>query len=107
MTDIYAVPGSNEQHIGKPKFAPDGVVEMSIPRPSLSHVAQADGTWTLDPLMVAEEAEAEAKHVEKNTGQFANLTMAQAETWIDGNVTDLASAKNALKKIVRLILART
>ena len=35
---------------------------------------------------------------------FAGVTPARAETWIDNNVTDLASAKNALKKIVKVLL---
>jgi hypothetical protein len=33
-----------------------------------------------------------------------NLTMAQALAWVDANVTDLPSARNALKHLVKLIL---
>ncbi len=33
-----------------------------------------------------------------------NLTMVQALAWIDANVTDLPSARNALKHLVKLIL---
>jgi hypothetical protein len=32
-----------------------------------------------------------------------NLTLAQALTWIDSNLTDLASAKVALKQIVKAL----
>ena len=38
------------------------------------------------------------------TNPLDNLTMAQALAWIDANVTDLPSARNALKHLVKLIL---
>jgi len=38
------------------------------------------------------------------TNALDNLTMAQALAWIDANVTDLPSARTALKHLVKLIL---
>jgi len=38
------------------------------------------------------------------TSFLNGLTIAQAETYIDDNVTDLASAKVVLKKMAKLIL---
>ena len=49
----------------------------------------------------------QARVIERESNPFSSLTFDQAETWIDDNVTDLQSAKSAMKKIVRLILART
>ncbi len=34
---------------------------------------------------------------------FDGITLAQALTWVDNNVTDLASAKVALKQIVKAL----
>jgi len=38
------------------------------------------------------------------TSPFSNVTPAQAETWIENNVSDLASAKTALKKIAKVVI---
>jgi len=35
---------------------------------------------------------------------FATLTAQQAATWIDNNVTNLASAKTALKRLAEMII---
>ena len=35
---------------------------------------------------------------------FATLTAAQATAWIDNNVTNLASAKTALKRLAEMII---
>lgn len=35
---------------------------------------------------------------------FATLTAAQATAWIDSNVTNLASAKTALKRLAEMII---
>jgi len=59
----------------------------------------------------ADEAEAQAakaeKEAEEASNPLSNITYEQAETWIDNNVIDLNSAKQAMKKIVRLIILRT
>lgn len=72
------------------------------------------GTWVEDADIVAAEAAIvaatayqEVKNEELVNGAMANLTMDEAETYIENSVTDLSSAKIALKRIVRLILART
>jgi len=36
--------------------------------------------------------------------QFATVTPEQAETWIDNNVTDLASAKQALTLLTTMVI---
>ena len=38
------------------------------------------------------------------TNPLDNLTLPQATAWIDANVTDLPSARTALKNLVKLIL---
>lgn len=38
------------------------------------------------------------------TNPLDNLTMAQALAWVDANVTDLPSARNALKHLLKIIL---
>jgi len=43
---------------------------------------------------------------ENATNPLSNITFEQAETWIDNNVIDLATAKTALKKLARLIIIR-
>jgi len=35
---------------------------------------------------------------------FATMTFSQAAAWIDGNVTNLASAKTALKRLIEMIV---
>ena len=56
---------------------------------------------------VLKDEEQKTRYQELSNNVLSNLTMDKAEEWIDKNVTDMASAKIALKKIVRLILART
>jgi RecA-family ATPase len=41
---------------------------------------------------------------EYDTDHIRNLTPTQIDTWIDNNVSDLVSAKSALKKMGRAIL---
>ncbi len=54
-----------------------------------------------------EKQEFLAKQEERLNNTLVNLTFGQAEKYIDDNVTNIASAKTVLKKIVRLILSRT
>lgn len=67
----------------------------------------AENQAVLDADLLA-IAEAQAiKDAELATNPLASITLEQAETWIDANVVDLASAKKAMKKIVKLIIVRT
>jgi len=53
-------------------------------------------------------AEAQAiKDAENASNPMSNITFEQAENYIDANVIDLPTAKEAMKQIVKLILART
>lgn len=57
---------------------------------------------------LADLAQAQAiKDEELSSNPLSNITLVQAEAWIESNVTDLASAKVAMKKLVKLILSRT
>jgi len=62
-------------------------------------------------LMDAEIAEAEAAQAiidaEIAANAMAGITYAQAETWIESTVVDLPTAKEAMKQLVKLIIART
>lgn len=69
--------------------------------------AQAD-----DPVLQQQKAEKEAeqtKVVEAKTGMknlpgWATWTATQAEEWIEGNVTSLATAKTALKALAKAVI---
>ena len=61
----------------------------------------------LSPERVAVIAEQDAKDTERADSLLSNVTLEQGDKWIDTNVVDLASAIVALKKLLRLILART
>ena len=72
----------------------------------LPTLAECETVWEiLKAEYIEEQAEIDGKEAELVSNLLSNLTFAQAETWIDDNVTDLASIKLALKKITRLILA--
>ncbi len=62
-------------------------------------------------LKDSDDTAAQAAHLLIETEIVAhplmNITRKEAAQWIDDNVTDLASAKTALKHIVNLILLRT
>ena len=60
--------------------------------------------YTQEQLDAIAERKAVQDEISTNS-PMANMTVAQAETYIDNNVTDLASAKAALKKIARMIIA--
>jgi hypothetical protein len=57
---------------------------------------------TYDPEVTQKQAEAKAQIV---LSDLANKTYAQVQTYIDNNVTDLASAKAVLGKMATIILA--
>lgn len=57
--------------------------------------------------MAAKKLVLAEKTTELENNPLADLTFKQADTWIDSNVTNIASAKTALKHIVKLIYART
>lgn len=46
----------------------------------------------------------EADKIDFATSPFKNLTPEQADTWIQNNVTDLASAKVALRRMARVLI---
>lgn len=47
MEPVYAIPGQSIQQIGG--TCPDGWVSMQEERPGPEHIAQADGTWVIQP----------------------------------------------------------
>ena len=53
-----------------------------------------------DPKEVAQASDKE----EFKTSTFRNMTPAEADQWIQTNVTDLASAKVALRKMSRVLM---
>jgi len=53
----------------------------------------------------AEKQKVETAENEINISVYKTLTPEQAETWIDNNVTNLASAKLAMKHMVKMIIA--
>jgi len=53
-----------------------------------------------DPVEVAKASDRE----EFKTSTFKNMTPAEADQWIQNNVTDLASAKVALRKMSRVLM---
>jgi hypothetical protein len=55
-------------------------------------------------LAFPDEKWMDADKTDYQSSPFKGLTPTQAEAWIDANVTDLASAKVALKKVARAIL---
>jgi hypothetical protein len=57
---------------------------------------------TYDPAVTQKQADARAQIV---LSDLANKTYAQVQTYIDTNVTDLASAKVVLGKMANIILA--
>jgi hypothetical protein len=60
---------------------------------------------TIDEVIQQQEAErTEAKAQLALTGALRTATPQQAVNWIDTNVTDLASAKAALKLMVRMLI---
>jgi hypothetical protein len=62
-------------------------------------VAAHDPTPTADALVV----DLATAKTESGTNPLDNLTVAQALAWIDANVTDLASARTALKQVVKVL----
>ena len=52
MTEIYAIPGENQQHFCLEKFSPAGSVLMSESRPTIDDICQDNGddtgTWVVD-----------------------------------------------------------
>lgn len=46
----------------------------------------------------------EQEKIDFSNSEFNNLTQQSAEAWIESNVTDLASAKLAMKKMARAIV---
>ena len=82
---------------------------------ALAHISGTKPSWAdvlaQKPIIEAEraavKAEVDLKATERDTNALANLTMEQADNWIDNNVTTVATARTAMKRIVRLILART
>lgn len=48
--------------------------------------------------------QSEQDKTDYTTSPFKNLTPDQADTWIQNNVTDLASAKIALRRIVKVLI---
>lgn len=80
------------------------------------------GTWVqswqqvdADPEVVAQRLEGQKTKTERSeivadkfVGQFIAMTPAQVAAYVDGNVTDLASAKTLLKRmaVMMLLMAR-
>ena len=68
--------------------------------------------WMPDPVIVsakqieaaAVKAQVDAKAGMSNLPGWASWNAAEATSWINTNVTDLASAKNALEKIAEAII---
>jgi hypothetical protein len=54
-------------------------------------------------LSAKQKAARDGKSV--NTNPMRDITPEQAETWVENNVNDLATAKIVLKKIARLLAA--
>jgi hypothetical protein len=62
----------------------------------------------LPPERVAIIAEQDAKVDENKTGQFANVTMDQAEAWVDSkDFSNPEVVKSTFKKLARALIART
>lgn len=61
----------------------------------------------LPPDRIADIDEQDVRKEEKESNALSNITLKQGDNWVETNVTDLASAKLAMKKLLRLILART
>jgi hypothetical protein len=59
-------------------------------------------THRFDPAVIQKQTDAKAQIA---LSDLANKTYAQAQTYIDNNVTDLASAKVVLGKMANIILA--
>ena len=55
-----------------------------------------------DADVYAKQADAKAQMI---ASDLANKTYAQVDTYIDNNVSDLASAKTVIKKMAKLMLA--
>jgi hypothetical protein len=64
MKQVFAEVGSSFQQVGG--TCPDGWVVMQSERPTPEHVAQADGSWTLDPSL----------KLTKNNTAYSAATMA-------------------------------
>ena len=72
----------------------------------LPTLSECEAVWEiLKAEYTEEQVVIDGKAIELVSNTLSNLTFTQAETWIDDNVTDLASIKLALKKITRLMLA--
>lgn len=59
----------------------------------------------VDSIIAAEQAKVQETEDELVNSPLTSITYAQAEAYIDSQVTDLASAKVAMKKIAKLLLA--
>jgi hypothetical protein len=84
------------------------IIDHSGPGPVLARKSQAE----IDAIFAAraQAAAAAAQEASDALGQMSfndliNLTYAQVDTYIDNNVTDLASAKTVLKCYGKIILA--
>ena len=78
-----------------------------LPDKNLKQVVEGELVDRLPSFKTEDEIAQDEKDAEEASNPLSNVTYEQAETWIENNVTDLASAKVALKKIVKLILLRT
>ncbi len=75
-----------------------GWTDVQIP-PGLKYPLWDGEGWVLDDTKAAEEEEARQEAAQSI---LKGVTLPQAKAWIDTNVTDLASAKVALKKMLAL-----
>lgn len=95
LRDNALVSGYQEKNI-EVKFIEDSELSSLIEQTNLS-----------DSKYVAKKQKEKDKKDELANNPLANATFEQAETWVDNNVTDLDSAKEAMKTIVKLLIART
>ena len=79
--------------------APDGTADATVLNIIAAHnpAAQSDAE-----KITARKAQAPTDF---KASTLATMTYAQAAAWIDSNVTDLASARTALKQLARMVLA--
>ena len=82
-------------------------VEGNVTKPKVIQAMQRDGvesdTSEIVPASIVTQYN-DAKS-ELTLSEIANITYAQADTYINTNVTDLASARAFLKKLTRVVLA--
>lgn len=79
------------------------IVEVEDTQTYILEAHQENGNWVLDGFTGDEDRDTGRGNIKSLPG-WATWSATEAETWIQSNVTDLASAKVALKAMAKMLI---